>query len=112
MITREDILFITKETKKLQNFFENGYYEKVINKTKILLKKFPNQPILYNLIGLSYKQLNKFELAEKTFKSGLEVIPNNTSILVNLGATYRLQEKFNEAKKTLETSFSNRSKKF
>lgn len=112
MITREDILFITKETKKLQNFFENGYYEKVINKTKILLKKFPNQPILYNLIGLSYKQLNKFELAEKTFKSGLEVIPNNTSILVNLGATYRLQEKFNEAKKTLEQVLETDQKNF
>ena len=102
MITREDILFITKETKKLQNFFEKGDFEKVIKKAKILLRKYSTQPILYNLIGLSYKQLNNLELAEKTFRSGLEAIPNNSSILVNLGAAYRLQEKFNEAKQTLE----------
>ena len=102
MITREDILFLTKETKKLQNFFEKGDFEKVIKKAKILLRKYSTQPILYNLIGLSYKQLNNLELAEKTFRSGLEVMPNNLSILVNLGAAYRLQEKFNEAKKTLE----------
>jgi tetratricopeptide (TPR) repeat protein len=102
MITREDIFFITKETKKLQISFEKGDFEKVIKKAKILLKKYSTQPILYNLIGLSYKQLDNLELAEKTFKSGLEVITNNSSILVNLGATYRLQEKFNEAKKTLE----------
>ena len=102
MITREDIFFITKETKKLQISFEKGDFEKVIKKAKILLKKYSTQPILYNLIGLSYKQLDNLELAEKTFKSGLEAITNNSSILVNLGATYRLQEKFNEAKKTLE----------
>ena len=39
MITREDILFLTKETKKLQNFFEKGDFEKVIKKAKILLRK-------------------------------------------------------------------------
>ena len=32
MITREDIFFITKETKKLQIFFEKGDFEKVIKK--------------------------------------------------------------------------------
>ncbi|WP_435162926.1 tetratricopeptide repeat-containing sulfotransferase family protein [Candidatus Pelagibacter bacterium nBUS_25] len=102
MINREDILYITKETKRIQNFFESGNFEKVIKKTKILLKKDPSQTIFYNLIGLSYKQLNNLELAEKTFKSGLKVKPNDPSILVNLGATYRLQEKYNEAKSALE----------
>ena len=44
MITREDILFITKETEKIQNQFNKGNFEKVIKKTKILLKKDPSQP--------------------------------------------------------------------
>ena len=102
MITKEDILFITKETKKIQNLFASGSFDKVIKKSKILLKKDPTQPIFYNMIGLSYRQLNNFEQAEKTFKSGLEARPNSISILVNLGALYRVQERFNEAKKTLE----------
>jgi tetratricopeptide (TPR) repeat protein len=102
MITREDILFITKETEKIQNLFINKNFEKVIKKTKILLKKDPTQPMFYNMIGLSYRQLNNLVLAEETFKLGLKTKPNSTSILVNLGALYRVQEKFDEAKKILE----------
>ena len=102
MITKEDIVFINKELEKIQNLFANGNFDKVIKKTKILLKKDPTQPVFYNMIGLSYRQLNNFELAEKTFKSGLEASPNSISILVNLGALYRVQEKFDEAKKILE----------
>ena len=102
MITREDILFITKETEKIQNLFINKNFEKVIKKTKILLKKDPTQPLFYNMIGLSYRQLNNLVLAEETFKLGLKTKPNSTSILINLGAMYRTQERFDEAKKTLE----------
>ena len=61
MITREDILFITKETEKIQNQFNKGNFEKVIKKTKILLKKDPSQPMFYNLIGLSYQAINNLE---------------------------------------------------
>jgi len=65
MITREDIFFITKEIKKLQISFEKGDFEKVIKKAKILLKKYSTQPILYNLVGLSYKQLDNLELQKR-----------------------------------------------
>ena len=102
MITKEDILYITKETKKIQNLFTSRSFDRVIKKSKVLLKRDPAQPVFYNMIGLSYRQLNNFELAEKTFKLGLEASPNSISILVNLGALYRVQERFNEAKKILE----------
>ena len=36
MITQKDILYITKETKKIQKLYANGNFEKVIQKTKIL----------------------------------------------------------------------------
>ena len=102
MLTKEDILFITKETKKIQNLFANGNFEKVIKKTNNLLKKDKTQPIFYNMIGLSYRQLNNLESAEKIFILGLKNIPESISILVNLGALYRIQERFDEAKKTLQ----------
>ncbi len=97
MIKKLDISYIKNEYKKIQNLFLVGNYEKVIEKTKILLKKDPSQITFYNLIGLSYKQLNNFELAEKTFNSGLKVNPRSTSILCNLGALYRNWEKFGQA---------------
>ena len=112
MLTKEDILFITKETKKIQDLFANGNFEKVIKKTKSLLKKDKTQPIFYNMIGLSYRQLNNLELAEKIFILGLKNIPKSISILVNLGALYRIQERFDEAKKNFTGCIKNKSKSF
>ena len=63
-----DVEFIKKEFKKIQNFFTAGEYEKVIEKTKVLLKKDNSQVPFYNLIGLSYRQLGKNDLAEDIFK--------------------------------------------
>ena len=97
MIKKLDISHIKNEYKKIQNFFLVGNYEKVIEKTKVLLKKDPSQTTFYNLIGLSYKQLKNFELAEKTFNSGLKVNSRSISILCNLGALYRNWERFEMA---------------
>ncbi len=112
MITQKDILYISKETKKIQNLYANRNFEKVIQKTKILLKKDPKQAIFYNMIGLSYRQLNNNESAEKIFKLGLENNPKSTSILVNLGALYRNQEKYHEAKKNILLALEINEKNF
>ena len=103
MIKKTDIKFIKEEYTKIQNFFLKGDFEKVIQKTKILIKKDSSQTTFYNLIGLSYKQLENYEMAEKTFKSGLKVKPNSPSILCNLGSLYRNWGKFDEAKENLKS---------
>src|SRR5210317_222909 len=102
MISQKDISYITKETNKIQNLYTEKNFEKVIEKTIKLLKKDPTQEIFYNLIGLSYRQLNNLEQAEKVFNQGLKIKPNSPSILVNLGAVYRAQGKYDEAKKTIK----------
>ena len=44
-----DVEFIKKEFQKIQNYFSVGDYEKVIEKTKVLLKKDNSQVPFYNL---------------------------------------------------------------
>ena len=102
MIKKIDIAFIKEEYKRIQNLFLKGNFEKVIEKTKVLLKKDSSQTTFYNLIGLSYKQLENFEMAEKTFRSGLKVNPNSTSILCNLGSLYRGWGKFGNAQENFD----------
>ena len=85
MVKKIDIAFIKEEYRKVQNLFYKGNFEKVIEKTKILIKKDSSQTTFYNLIGLSYKQLENFEMAERTFRAGLKVNSNPTSIICNLG---------------------------
>ena len=97
MIKKLDINFIKSELKKIQNLFATGNFEKVIEKTQILLKKDPTQTPFYNFIGLAYKQLNNLEMAKSVFISGLKIRNDSPSILCNLGAVYRATEEFDKA---------------
>ena len=92
-----DINYVKSELVKIQRYFLEQKFKKVIEKTKKLIKKDPNQVPFYNFIGLAYRQLGQNLNAENTFKKGLEIFPNNISIICNLGALYRLMAKFTEA---------------
>ena len=102
MVNKSDIEFIKSEYQKIQNLYIKGDYNKVIEKTKIILRKDSSQTTFYNLIGLSYLQLEKFEMAEKILKSGLKVNSKSTSILCNLGTIYRNWGKLDEAEKNFK----------
>ena len=105
MIKNLNIEHIKKEFKKIQNYFTTGNYEKVIEKTEILLKKDKQVPF-YNLLGLSYRQIGQQENAEEIFKKGLKIFPNNISILSNIGAFYRNTGKFDDAENYLNKALS------
>ncbi len=107
-----DVEFIKKEFKKIQNFFYIGDYEKVIEKTKVLLKKDNSQIPFYNLLGLSYRQLGKNDLAEDIFKKGLKKFPNNISILSNIGALCRVLGRYKEAEEFLKRALEQNEKSF
>ena len=97
-----DIDFIKKEFKKIQNLFIARKYEQVIEKIKILLKKDPSQITFYNYIGLSYRELGKYETAKKFLLEGINLYPNNSSLHTNLGSVYRMQHNFVEAETVLK----------
>lgn len=96
-MNNHDINFIKTEFTKIQNYFIAQKYDKVIEKTLVLLKKDPNQVTFYNYIGLSYRQLGKNDLAEEIFKKGLKKFPNSPTIICNLAALYRILTRFEEA---------------
>ena len=37
--------------------YSNGQYEEAINQIKVLNEAYPNVPLLFNLVGASYKAL-------------------------------------------------------
>tara|TARA_S200000501_G_scaffold260815_1_gene244778 strand:- start:1070 stop:2617 length:1548 start_codon:yes stop_codon:yes gene_type:complete len=112
MLKYSDLEYIKKEYKKIQNLFLGGQYEAVINKTKILLKKDPEQVTFYNYIGLSYSHLGKIELGKKTFLKGLEIFPKNTSLLINLSSLLRISQNFEEAENNLKKVLIDNPKHF
>ena len=58
---------LKQKTDKLINHFQAGNYNLVLRESKLLLKKLPGNPFLYNLIGSCYQNLNDLQTAKITF---------------------------------------------
>ena len=97
MKTKIDTKYIQNEFKKTQNYYLAGHFKKVIEKTKILIKKDPRQIPFYNYQALSYRQLGDLQTAEKILSNASNIFPKSTSVINNLASIYRLLKKYNEA---------------
>ena len=80
---------IINDIKILLNLFNGGKYEMVITKSKMLIRKFPEYLILYNILGSTYQKIGDLKLAKETFLKGLKREPSNISIMNNLGNTLK-----------------------
>ena len=93
-----NIIYLRKELDKIKVHFKKGEFKLVIQKSKTLLKKNPNQAIIYNFIGLSYIQLNEIKNALEIFLLANQRLPSEPSILCNLGITYKNLDNISEAR--------------
>ena len=106
MIKKIDVNFIKSEFQKIHNYFLSQKYLIVIEKTKILIKKDPNQVPFYNYLGLSYKQTKQYDLAVQVLKKGLKLFPKSITIINNLGSVYRAMDQYSEAEKYFNLAMS------
>jgi tetratricopeptide (TPR) repeat protein len=67
-----------------ESYFMSGKAERAIEEFKTLIALDPSARS-YSFMGLSYRHLGRFDEAEKYFKEGLKVEPQNASCLFNLG---------------------------
>ena len=75
-----------EKVKKLQNYFADGNFKRVIEGCEILNKKFPNNSFILNLSGMAYQRLDRnyraihfFELALKADNKSISVMNNPVS---------------------------------
>ena len=73
-----------EKVKKLQNYFANDNFKRVIEGCEVLNKKFPNNSFILNLSGMAYQRLNKDYMAINFFKLALKADNNNISAMNNL----------------------------
>ena len=90
---------LKQKIEKLVSQFKVGNYSLVIREGKLLLKKLPENPFLYNLIGLSHQNLNDLESAEKFFVHVIKIDNKHTAALNNLGNVYKDLKNFKLAEK-------------
>ena len=94
-----NILYLKKEIEKIKTLFSEKKFKTIIKKTETLLKKNPNQPMLYNFMGLSYLELDQSDKAINIWKSAIEKMPTEPSILSNIGIAFKTKWNFFEARK-------------
>ena len=74
-----------KEIDYVFNLYSNGQTQIAIDQIKILNDKYPNQPLLFNLIGACYKSIGRLEGAAKMFGTAVSLSPNYAEAHFNLG---------------------------
>ena len=94
-----NIFYLKKEVESIKVLFTEKKFEHVIKKTTLLLKKHPKQSILYNIIGLSFLELDKHNDAIKVLLSANEHISLDASILCNIGIAHKAAWNYLEARK-------------
>ena len=77
--------YLKKQASSVLNLYKVKKFEEVINKCRVLIKKFPEQIVFYNAMALSFASLNKNEEGLKVLDGALKYHNNNILILNNIG---------------------------
>ena len=93
------ISFTQKDVQILINNFNAKNYDFVISKANNYLRQSPQEPILRNLLGLSYHGIGKYTKAKDIFVEGLKFDPKNISIKNNLAKSYNCLFEYQLAEK-------------
>ena len=73
--------------KPIIELFSNGQIQEALDAVETLIKKYPNQPILFNICGVFYKQIGQLDKAIKRFEKALAINPEYAEAHNNLGVT-------------------------
>ena len=77
-----------EELKKIVNLISSKNYLEAIFETKKLIKQFPGDYMFYNILSVSFMNIEEYEEALKALNKAVELDENNIHILNNLGLVH------------------------
>ena len=86
-----------KEIEKLISYYNKKKFTLTIEGSKTLLKSYPNNTFLHNIIGSSLKNLGQLKEAKGFFMKSLNLQENNLATINNLANTLRKMSDFKKA---------------
>ena len=78
-----------KEVESVFALYTSGKFQKAVNQIKELNSSYPNQPLLFNLIGACYKELGELNGAAKMFEIATTISPHYAEAHFNLGVIHQ-----------------------
>ena len=78
-----------EKVKSVFSLYLNGRFQEAINKIKALNENYPNEPLLFNLIGACYKEIGQLEGASKMFGLATSIMPSYSEAHFNHGVVLK-----------------------
>ncbi len=82
---------------KLTNLYNQRHFSEVVQEAENFLKKYPNEFIVWNIMGAANIGLGQYEKASEVLKKVIRLNPNYLNGLNNLGVVLKEQGKLKEA---------------
>ena len=95
-----------EEIDSVVTLYSNGHYLEAVDKIKTLNEKYPNVPLLFNIIGSCYKALGYLEASVQMYKTAVHIKPDYAEAHKNLGITYKDLGQLNDAVKSFKKAIS------
>ena len=92
------------ELEEVIKLYSSGKILDALQKNKNLIKKYPNEPTLFNISGVCYLAISKKELAADSFIKSIELNPEYYEGHYNLGITLQEQDQLNDAIESYKTA--------
>ena len=102
----EKINYVTGNSSRALILMKECRYKEAfdcLNKAILYIEKHPNEDnirnlsVLYDNLGELYEKISDYKNAEKSYKKGIELDPNNMNILNSLGCLYEKTENYTKA---------------
>lgn len=90
-------MILEKKIEELKKYLQEKNYEKVILESKIVAKKFPDNLVILNFLGVAQNLNNQIEVSISTFKKILAIDNSQIQVQINLASAFKKNNQFREA---------------
>jgi len=82
---------------EVMQFYSSGGFKEALAVNQLLIKDFPNEPLLFNINGACYSEIGPVESAIKSFEKAIALNPNYAEAHYNLGVAFQRTRRLDEA---------------
>ena len=75
-----------QQINQLMMMHQKGLYKQAIVEANNLIKSFPNELMLFNVLGVCLEQEGEFEKAANAYRQAIKINPSIPELQFNLGA--------------------------
>jgi tetratricopeptide (TPR) repeat protein len=87
LIQRKEINQTQVQFEEIIQLYSNGQFQEAIDKIIALSDEHPKAPLLFNILGASYRAIKQLDNAVKSFEKAIDIKPEYDEALFNLGVT-------------------------